>query len=257
MPAPQHRAIVLGASNVAIGIALVVETACRAWGRPLDVLAAVGHGRSYGKPSRVLARSLPGILQCALWEEWRARAALPTAALLTDIGNDILFGAPPEQIADWVRDCLERLRPDCSRIVVTELPLASVERLGPRQYVALRTLIFPRSQITWEQALRRAELLNRYVLELAGEFDAAVVRPERNWYGLDPIHIHRRHRRQAWSNILTPWRTRHLAAAPPKSWLEHAVWWNVRPKYRRLFGIEQHRAQPAVRLADGTCVSLY
>jgi hypothetical protein len=167
MQPPQHRAIVLGASNVTMSISTVVETACRAWGRPLDLLAAIGHGRSYGAASSVLGRTLPGILECALWQEWQARSAIPTAALLTDIGYDILFGAHPERIALWIEHCLRRLRHTCDRIVVTELPLASVQRLGPRRFLALRSLLFPRSRVSWNESLERAQRLNGFVLELA------------------------------------------------------------------------------------------
>jgi hypothetical protein len=70
----------LGASNLAIHLPTVVETAARLWGRPLDLLAAIGHGRSYGMTSRVMGRVLPGILQCGLWDDLARRPPAETAA---------------------------------------------------------------------------------------------------------------------------------------------------------------------------------
>jgi len=60
VPNPSRRVVFLGASNVVRAISTIVETAELSWGLPLDVLAACGHGRSYGRTSCVLGRSLPG-----------------------------------------------------------------------------------------------------------------------------------------------------------------------------------------------------
>ena len=51
----------------------MVETAHGVWGRPLEVFVALGHGRSYGRSTRMLGRQLPGILECGLWPELAAR----------------------------------------------------------------------------------------------------------------------------------------------------------------------------------------
>ncbi len=104
-----RRVVLLGASNLTRGVSTVIETAAAYWGRPLEVFAALGHGRSYGAASSVMGRELPGIVQCGLWEDLRRQGAAATAALITDVGNDLLYGAPPEVIADWVQQCAERL----------------------------------------------------------------------------------------------------------------------------------------------------
>ena len=89
----QRRVVLLGASNLTRGLSTAVEASRLRWGRPLEMLIAAGHGRSYGLTSRVLARTLPSILACGLWDELAQRATMPTAALITDIGSDLLYGA--------------------------------------------------------------------------------------------------------------------------------------------------------------------
>jgi len=84
---PARRVVLLGASNLTRGISTAVETARLQWGRPLDVMAALGHGRSYGLASRLLCRTLPSIVECGLWPALAARPPAPTAALVTDVGN--------------------------------------------------------------------------------------------------------------------------------------------------------------------------
>jgi hypothetical protein len=99
---PRHRIVLLGASNLTRGISTVVESAQQIWGGPLDVCCALGHGRSYGWTSNFLGRSLPGIVGCGLWPALESRPKLPTAALITDIGNDLMYGAPVQQVLLWV-----------------------------------------------------------------------------------------------------------------------------------------------------------
>jgi hypothetical protein len=247
----------LGASNLARGIATVVEAARLIYGTPLDVMAAYGHGRSYGMTSCVLGRSLPGIVDCGLWQDLAARPRVPTVGLVTDIGNDILYGARTEEIAHWLEQCLDRLAANSERIIVTELPLAGLASLAPWRYRLVRTLLFPRSRLSCADALTCAHELNARVLELAARYAAAVCTPSRDWYGWDLIHIKARCGPTAWGQILASWCADHAPQPARGSWRQ---WWMLarqRPLYRRMFGIEQRRTQPSCVLRAGVAISLY
>jgi len=256
-PRPSRRVVFLGASNVVRAISTIVETAELIWEPPLDLLVACGHGRSYGRTSCVLGRSLPGILQCGLWEDLQRRPALATSALVTDIGNDILYGASAGQIAEWVEQCLMRLRGVCDRIVVTELPLARIASITSWQYRAIRWLLFPGSRVTFADAMQRAREVNARVIELAAQYRAVLLTPRLDWYGLDPIHLRRAAWSSAWCEILSV-AGEHAAAHPARgSWRR---WWRLRrqwPQARRLFGIPQRCEQPACTLRSGSAISLY
>lgn len=256
-PRPRRRAVLLGASNLAIHLPTVVATTMRFWGRPIDILAAIGHGRSYGQPSCVLVRTLPGIATCELWSELSQRESLPTAVLVTDIGNDLLFGATPRQICDWVEQCLQRIAHAAASIVITELPLESLAQAGPIRFFLMRTILFPKSRLRYEPAMEQARELNHRVLDLAQRMDANVVKPCRSWYGCDRIHIRRRRRAEAWQTILAPWQkvcdTQPIKIPVFDRW---TLRW-MRPRCRRLLGVEQRTAQPAGVLEDGSRISIY
>ncbi len=123
-----RRVILLGASNLTRAISTVVGIAQSSLGGPLDIVAALGHGRSYGMWSRVLVRELPGITTCALWEELDRRPRLDTVALVTDIGNDIFYGASIDEIVSWVDASLARLERTGARTIMTLLPVGKRQR---------------------------------------------------------------------------------------------------------------------------------
>ena len=101
-----------------------------------------------GRMDRILSvfgRKISGIFPCALWQDLQNRPPLPTAALVTDIGNDLLYGVTPDRLLEWVERCLDRLADAGAATVVTQLPIDSIERLGEARFRFFRRLLFPRS----------------------------------------------------------------------------------------------------------------
>src|SRR5436190_21759166 len=144
---PTRRVILLGASNLTRSFPTVVATVRQTWSEPVEIMAAMGHGRSYGQDSSVLGKKISGIFPCALWQDLQNRQSLPTAALVTDIGNDMLYGVSTNQMLDWVERCLDRLAEAGATTIVTQLPAESIERLGERRFQFFRRLFFPRSKL--------------------------------------------------------------------------------------------------------------
>jgi hypothetical protein len=198
---------------------------------------------------------LPPILECGLWNDLAARSAAPTAALVTDVGNDILYGVEVPRIADWVEDCLARLAGVADRIVVTELPLESVSRLGRTRFEIARTLLFPKSRLRLGTAIDLSTRLNERILDLARRYGADAVRPRLEWYGFDPVHVRRARVGEAWRTILAPWADG--AASSPSDPPSRRELRGCRPLHRRLFGRDQHHPQPSAVLRDSSAVSFY
>jgi hypothetical protein len=254
---PARRIVVLGASNVTRNISTVVAFAGQAWGLPADYLIAAGHGRSLGKTSRVLTRRLPGILDCGIWDALKNRVPLPTAALLTDVGNDLVFGMSVREIMVWVRECLERLAPHCQRITMTELPLESVAQFDEFRFVIMRSLLFPKSKLQLSEAIERSRELNGFLREIAAEYGAAWVENERVWYGLDPIHYRSRYTSAVWQKVFATWREDAGAFTVRDTWRRWLYLITRRPMERDYFHVTQRAEQPVARLEDGSLLSLY
>ena len=247
------RVVALGASNLTRGFRTVVSTARAAWGPDVEVLGALGHGRSYGAHSRVFFRRLPSILESGLWPELKARPALPTRALVTDVGNDILYGFSAEQTLAWVEEALRRLRGVTSDIVVTGLPLASIRTLSPLKFLALRSILVPSCRLSHAHVVAAAERVDAGLARLSAAIGARFVELDPAWYGFDPIHVRPSLWRHAWQRILD---------APPTQMrkevrLEGLELHRLRPERRWLFGVEQVTPQSGVALRSGGHVWLY
>ena len=252
----RRRVVLLGASNLIRGLTTVLRIAYRLWGGPLDVLAACGLGRSYGLRMPFLWRELPAIADCGLWQAVAHRPSARTAALLTDVGNDLLYDVPVPRIIAWVEACLDRLLRAGARVVLTPLPLCSVTAVSRARFLALRSLLFPGCRLSYATVLDRAIDLDQRLRLLAKTRGAVIVEHRPEWYGFDPIHIRWRRRLAAWGNILAPWTDGARADEVP---VHLGRWFRLRlvPERRWLFGREQHHSQPCCQLPDGTTLALY
>jgi hypothetical protein len=248
------RVVLLGASNLAIGFPLIVRQLRAGLPRPLEIFAACGHGRSFCRWSRVLFRALPGIDRCELWSDLERTSngdASKTLALVTDVGNDLIYGSAPDVIARHIENCLAQLARRRAELVLTRLPLASVERLSALRYHATKAVFFPKTGGRWPEMLERARVLDHSLGELAARYAARLVKQPLEWYGFDPIHIRRGHRARAWQEIFSAWPSfRPQGNGNCLALSEVARLRLAAPAERRLFGRQQLRSQPALALGD-------
>jgi len=237
------RLVLIGASNASMALPGVL----RSLAEPCEVLAAVGHGRSYGVRSRYFARELPPILECGLWSEL-ARGSAPLRALVTDVGNDLAYGTSAQVIARWVDEVLARLE---GQVTLTALPLESLERLSPLFFHAVRLLIFRGRPLEREHVLAEARELNERLAELARARGARLERIPPAAIGWDGIHQRRAARAELWSTWLGG-----LGLALDRA---HGQRFRgrLRAQERRLFGRLERTPQPCARAADGSTLSIF
>ncbi len=250
------KVVLLGASNLTRMLPTVVATARRIVGRPVRFLIACGHGRSFGIPTTVFFRELPAIVDCGLW---RALAEAPpsrTLVLLTDVGNDIMYGVPVETLVGWLRACLDRVTGPSSRVAVTDLPLVNIESITPTRFRVFRDVLYPNHDITLESAVAAARAVSATLRSLCEERHATVVDHDARWYGLDPIHIRRRWWPAACRAMLGPWCDGDVPVGRPGPWQAVRLTW-MTPERRKVLGAEWGRPQPAGSLPDGSTVEVY
>ncbi|WP_437206793.1 hypothetical protein [Planctomicrobium sp. SH664] len=252
------RVILLGASNLTINFPLIVHSLAQSLPGPLEIFAAHGHGRSFCQWSYVLNRGLPSIVDSSLWDDLAGRPpALHNLALITDVGNDLLYGHDPASILQQVETCMQRIRACSSQLLCVRLPLQRLMRLSNFGFRIARSILFPRARRTWNELRAMAFELDEQFAELAVAYDAPSISPPLHWYGADPIHIRRGARGSAWNTILNQWSAGpEVNVSPPANGTAGEIWFQ-RPALRTLFGKETRTSQPSGELIDGTRIWLY
>jgi hypothetical protein len=246
--------VTLGASNLTRGFHTVVATSRAVWGAQVQVLAALGHGRAYGAQSQFIVRTLPGILESGLWRHLETHPAGATRALVTDVGNDILYGFPAEQVLAWIEEAVDRLARVTTDITVTDLPLASIRRLSSRKFLLFRSILAPSCRLSLTRVVETAERVNAGLGLLASARGLRFSRLNPEWYGIDPIHIRPSVWRTAWQEI--------LGVGSGDTSDRNSRWegWQLylkRPERQWVCGVEQFTPQSGAALAAGARVSLF
>lgn len=247
------RLIALGASNLARGMGAAVAIARGAWGPSLEVVSAFGPGRSYGMDSRLMGRRLPGILDCGLWPALRGLPPRSARAVVTDVGNDILYHVPVERIVAWVDEAVARLGEFTDDVVLTGLPLARIRLLSPAAFLFFRSVLVPRCRLGQAETLQASERVEEALRAIASRRRARFVTLPLEWYGADPVHFQQRHAMAAWREIVAG----AAGDASRRSAWESLRLFLMKPDRRWWLGVEQRGAQPGLRLASGPTVSCY
>ena len=253
MNAPITRVVALGASNLTRGLETVVSTARTAWGPEVEVLGALGHGRSYGVESRVVIRTLPGILQSGLWDTLSSMPPAATRGLVTDVGNDILYGFPPPIVLEWVEEAVDRLHRITDDIVVTGLPLHTIRNLSAPAFMMFRSIFAPTCRLSFVEVVDRAEQVNEGLVSIASSRKLQFVRMQPKWYGVDPIHIRPGWWHPAWQCILG----QEASVRGDSVWLEGLNLYFMPPERQWLFGLERTSPQTGYTLPHGGKVWLF
>lgn len=258
---PRLAAVVLGASNVSRGLARLAAAVRGRSSLPADLFVAAGHGRSYGANSRVWMRRLPSILWCGLWRaldrKGVGRDGRRTVALVTDVGNDLLYGFAPDQVAAWVEEAVVRLRDRGAAVTLTSLPLEAIAKVGAVRYRLLRTLFVPGCPLSLDEIRAAVAELDRRLTEIAMRRGACLVEQPGHWYGLDALHPRRRRLDTLWHAVCDSWRLpepRRLRGATVGEWTALA---RHGAEVRSLSRVPLFTRQPVHRFPEGGTLSLY
>ena len=249
---PVACAVVLGASNLTLAWPRLLSLVCQRFSTPVHVYTAHGMGRSYMLERTGFAMSrLPGILHCGIWAALpRLDDAVTPYALVTDVGNDLVYGCDPADVVAAAKESVQRLRkwnPGC-RIVLTRPPVESLHGLGRLRFLLFRSVLFPFSRLTLEIVRQKTLELDERLALLAEQNAVHIVRPNLEWYGLDPIHIRRRCQRRAFTKMLNPWDTQVCAESiAPRVSLSRPT-----AELRWMLGTEHRTRQPSIDGGGGS-----
>jgi len=254
-----RRLVVLGASNVTLAFPLIA-TAClnSSISRGVELFAAQGHGRSFCQRSFVLNRGLPSLLECGLWEDLSSRPpATESWGLLTDVGNDLIYGLSVDHVARQVEQAIQNLHQLGIPLTYVPPPLERILQLNHLRYRVIKSILFPGPTVPWKIISQRIVELNDRVIGMVESIGGQVIPPSVRWYGIDPIHVRPTSRVEAWQTILNHW---PFAEPPDVRWpgMRNASrFWKLAPQERSYGKRSRRTPQPVLSLPDRKTIWLY
>ena len=130
--------MLLGASNLARGYYSLTRCIKKNLGsRPARFFNALGPGRAYCASGGVMNVSYPPIGSSLIFSKVKGQPdkACRKVALLTDLGNDIMYGVSSAQIIAEIKNILQRFEDMDADALITPIPSTLISQLTRRGIV--------------------------------------------------------------------------------------------------------------------------
>lgn len=181
-----------------------LETVAKRYLHPgsAEFLYALGPGRAYGVEGGIWNVTYPAIKSCGILEAARKKEeqAQRVIALLTDIGNDIMYGVPTDTILATLSEILDRLHALNAEISVTTIPVDLERDVGEKMFKIIRGIYFMKSRVTFPEAVSAVDRINRFATGLESD-KVRVIQGLEEFAGLDKIHYDLLKFPQVWSRV--------------------------------------------------------
>ena len=195
--------ILLGASNLSracFALSRHLKTCLRP--HPVEVLIASGPGRGYCAPGGLLTINYPPIDSSAIFEaaQRKSESGYRVIALLTDIGNDIMYDVPVDKLIETIQHIFARLQSMNAEIFYTTSPVAFEKKVHPAWFYILRSLLLPFSRVSYDKATDGVIAVNQFLRESGTERCHLIPDVDR-FLGYDEIHYGWLQAHHAWSHV--------------------------------------------------------
>jgi hypothetical protein len=248
--AGSRAVVVLGASNVSRGLARLSAIVRARAAVPVSLFVAAGHGRGYGVNTRVALRRLPSILDCGLWRTLDRERIERPMVVVTDVGNELLYGLGVSAVAGAVREATHRLASRGGHLVIMGLPLAAIAGVGAVRYRLLRTFYVPRCLLGLDELKEATCWLDEELRALAVETGATFIEQPAAWYGLDALHVRRPRLDALWQRVCDAWGLPCTTVSPRATWSDWAAIGLQGAEVRSLARAMRFTPQPVVTRHD-------
>lgn len=201
---PGFLFVLLGASNLARGYSALAAKISQSIS-PSEFASAMGPGRGYCARGGMFNFTYSPIGECRVMEsaEVYAQQGRRIAVLLTDIGNDIMYGVPDSSLIECLDSLIEKsLQWKNAEVFVTAIHVDVSKDMGKASFKLLRAIFFPKSPVTFEQADAAVKKVNHYLEEKSQQHERVhLVSGLGAFCGMDKIHFSLLKSHHAWERV--------------------------------------------------------
>jgi hypothetical protein len=165
---PKIHFILLGASNLArarFGLNQYLENS---FSNSISTSIASGPGRAYCVSGGIFGLNYPPLKTSKIINAGREESSnySQTIALISDIGNDIMYGVPIQKLIQDLEKSIRDLSDFCSHVFTVPIPCKKIENLSHWQINALKRFLFPTCQLSPGQIISSIQTVNQLLSEI-------------------------------------------------------------------------------------------
>jgi hypothetical protein len=213
--------ILLGASNLARGFQALSDCLVSSLApNRVEILNAMGPGRGYCAEGGIFNIRYPAIGASGILDSICAEGETPhkVIALITDIGNDIMYGVAASEITACLSVLLKQFSALDADVFLQPIPIDLSEDVSESQFRLLKSIFYPHSAIDYEQAREAVFAVNDFLRTNAGE-RVHLLPSGKEFMGIDKIHYSVFQSHKAWSGVAHEMlRVLNVPEVPKISW---------------------------------------
>ena len=195
--------VLLGASNLARGYCALTQHISKSISGT-EFVNALGPGRGYCTRGGLLNFSYSPIGECQIMEqvEVYAEQGFRVTVLLTDIGNDIMYGVPEQFLIECIDTLIEKSLQLNAEVFVTSIHVNVCKDMGKISFKLLKAIFYPNSLVTINKADSVVKKMNHYLNEKSSQNKRVhLVSGLGPFCGMDKIHYSLFKSHIVWSRI--------------------------------------------------------
>ena len=194
--------IFLGASNLARGHYALANCLQRnLYPRPTQFMFALGPGRGYCAWGGLLNVVYSPIINSQIFSAVKKNERCKIVAVVTDIGNDIMYNVSPSDIKNCLRKIFKQLREFNALILTTPISSRLETELSEFSFFFLRSIFYPKSKVSYEQVVTGIHQINEFLKSYNKENIQMLTKLE-EFFGWDKIHYSLLRGHHAWSRVV-------------------------------------------------------
>ena len=202
-PSPRILFILMGASNLARGYSMLTRHISSCFGKNnIEFLNALGPGRGFCARGGMFNFTYPPIQDCRILEAANKKSCDTRAVLITDIGNDLMYGVSADTLIESLDGLIDRALQCDAEIFLTSIHVNLKKDVSQTTFFILKFFFYPGSSITYKKTDLFIIKVNSYLKEKAGQNQRVhLISGMESFAGADKIHYSLLKTHLAWEKI--------------------------------------------------------
>ena len=202
-PSDKILFLLMGASNLARGYSMFTRHISSCFGKnKTEFLNALGPGRGFCSRGGMFNFTYPPIQDCRILEVAKKKSCDTRAVLITDIGNDLMYGVLADTLIESLDGLIGRALQWDAEIFLTSIHVNLKKDVSPTMFFILKSFFYPGSSITYEEADLFIIKVNGYLEEKARQNERVyLISGMTSFIGMDKIHYSFLKTHLAWEKI--------------------------------------------------------